>query len=228
MTSESYAQLLSLAVHEMRTPAGIVGGYLRMLQRDTTAPLNERQKKMVDEAERSCQRLVELISELSEVQRLDAERVELAQQSFDVFGVIEQAAAAVQIPEDRGVRLELRGPSEGAPARGDAARLQRAYHAIFRAIVREMPENSRVVGERRVETRDGARAATLVVADERHLNGAWTTDAVPFDEKRGGLGLALPIARRVIEHHGGRIWSPPGDAARSVAIVSLPIVGSHP
>jgi len=84
------------------------------------------------------------------------------------------------------------------------------------------------VGERRLDNRSGGRSATLVVAAEERLDGAWTSETAPFDEKRGGLGLALPIARRVIERHGGRIWSPPGDAARSVAIVSLPIGESHP
>ena len=34
-TEESYPKLISLAVHELRTPASVVGGYLRMLQRDT-------------------------------------------------------------------------------------------------------------------------------------------------------------------------------------------------
>ena len=77
MTSpgESYAQLLSLAVHEFRTPASVVGGYLRMLQRDADTPLSERQRRMIDEAERSCQRLVALIAELSEIQKLDADLI---------------------------------------------------------------------------------------------------------------------------------------------------------
>ena len=228
MSSETYSQLLSLAVHEMRTPAGIVGGYLQMLQRDAAAPLSERQRKMVDEAERSCRRLVELIGELSEVQKLDAERVELAHQSFDVFRVIESAAAAaLQGPDSRSVRLELRGPSEGAPARGDVTRLQRAYTAVFRAILREVPEHGCVVGERRLDTRGAQRVATLVIADESRLNGGWSSDGVPFDEKRGGLGLALPIARRVIERHQGRIWSP-GEDERSVAIISMPLAASVP
>ena len=78
---ESYTQLLSLAVHEFRTPASVVGGYLRMLQRDADAPLSERQRRMIDEAERSCQRLVALIAELSEIQKLDADLIELAQQA---------------------------------------------------------------------------------------------------------------------------------------------------
>ena len=75
---ESYTQLLSLAVHEFRTPASVVGGYLRMLQRDADVPLSQRQRRMIDEAERSCQRLVALIGELSEIQKLDADLIQLA------------------------------------------------------------------------------------------------------------------------------------------------------
>src|SRR5580693_3204651 len=110
---ESYTELLSLAVHELRTPAGVVGGYLRMLQRDTT-PLSELQRKMVDEAERSCQRLVAIIAELSEIQKLDANVVELAQQGLDVFPIMAEAAQGVREPDDRNVRLEVRGKPAGA------------------------------------------------------------------------------------------------------------------
>ena len=64
---DSYPQLLSLAVHEFRTPASVVGGYLRMLQRDTESTLSDRQRKMIDEAEKSCARLVAIVAELSDV-----------------------------------------------------------------------------------------------------------------------------------------------------------------
>jgi len=51
---ESYPKLISLAVHELRAPASVVGGYLRMLQRDTESPLTDRQRQIVDQAEKSC------------------------------------------------------------------------------------------------------------------------------------------------------------------------------
>jgi signal transduction histidine kinase len=47
-------------------------------------------------------------------------------------------------------------------------------------------------------------------------------DGIPFDEKRGGLGLAVPLARRVIEKHGGRVVSSENQG-RSIAIVTLPL-----
>ena len=49
---QGYSQLLSLAVHEFRTPTSVVGGYLRMLQRDTDSTLSDRQRKMIEEAEK--------------------------------------------------------------------------------------------------------------------------------------------------------------------------------
>jgi len=41
-SEESYPKLISLAVHELRSPASVVSGYLRMLQRDTETPLSDR------------------------------------------------------------------------------------------------------------------------------------------------------------------------------------------
>jgi signal transduction histidine kinase len=218
---ESYPQLLSLAVHEFRTPASVVGGYLRMLQRDSDVPLSERQRRMIDEAERSCQRLVALIAELSEIQKLDSDLIELVQQGFDAFPAMAEAAQGVHEVEDRNVRLVVRGESAGASVQGDVTRLRAAFAAVFRASMREMPADTTVVAERRLARQDGQESAILIVADEPNVQASYDAEPVPFDEKRGGLGLALPIARRIIERHRGRIWSPAG--SRATAIISLPV-----
>ena len=218
---ESYAQLLSLAVHEFRTPASVVGGYLRMLQRDSDMPLSERQRRMIDEAERSCQRLVALIAELSEIQKLDSDLVEMAQQGFDAFPAMAEAAQGVREAEVRNVRLVVRGESAGASMQGDVTRLQKAFATIFRASMREMPADTTVVAERRIDQHDGKQSAILIVADEANVQASYEAEPVPFDEKRGGLGLALPIARRIIDRHRGRIWSPAG--RRATVIISLPV-----
>jgi two-component system sensor histidine kinase KdpD len=219
-SGESYTQLLSLAVHEFRTPASVVGGYLRMLQGDTSTPLSQRQRRMIDEAERSCQRLVALIGELSEIQKLDANLIQLTEQAFDAFPAMAEAAQGVQELEDRDVRLVVRGEATGAPMRGDVTRLRKAFAAIFHASMREMPAGTTVIAERRIEKVDGQSSAILIVADEPNVQTSYEAEPFPFDEKRGGVGLSLPIARRIIERHHGRIWSAAG--SRAVAIISLP------
>jgi len=195
-----------------------------MLQRDAT-PLSELQRKMVDEAERSCQRLIAIIAELSEIQKLDANVVELAQQGLDVFPIMAEAAQGVREPDDRNVRLEVRGKPAGASMQGDATRLRTALAAIYRASLREMPANTTVIAERRLDRRQGVQSAILIIAAEDHVQAAYDAEPVPFDEKRGGLGLALPIACRVIERHRGRIWSPAGGRASAIVSLRLPEPG---
>jgi signal transduction histidine kinase len=218
-------QLVSLAVHEFRTPASVVGGYLRMLQRDADPPLSERQRHMVDEAEKSCARLVAIVAELSDIGKLDSGAIALARQPLDLFSLIGEVAELVHEGGDREVRLELRGAQDETPMTGDATRLRAAFDAIFRAILREKAGPATVVAERRVEQRDGGRAAAVIVSDASTVQLAYDREPGPFDDRRGGLGLALPLARRVIEGHGGRIWSPAGDEAlaRGSAIVLFPL-----
>jgi signal transduction histidine kinase len=225
---ESYPKLISLAVHELRTPASVVAGYLRMLQRDAD-PLTERQRKMIDEAARSCARIVDLIGELSEVSKLDSGTAPLERRTFDFFTLVQEVAEGVHEAGDRDVRFEVRGPAAGALMTGDQRRVRAAIDAIFRAILREQPPGRTVVAERRLVRNAAGAEAALVVADDGSVQTAYDARRAAFDEKRGGLGLALPIARRVVEAHGGRLWSPAPDSGREetvgkgAAVLAFPI-----
>jgi signal transduction histidine kinase len=223
---ESYPQLLSLAVHELRTPASVVSGYLRMLQRDVEQPLSDRQRKMIDEAEKSCARMVALIAELGEVSKLDAGLLAMAQEPLDLFQLLHEVAGAMHEAGDRDVHLDVRGPASGAPMTGDAARLRIALAGILRSVLREQPGGYTVVVESRLERSHRGQTATIAVGEESSLDAARHAQPAPFDDKRGGTGLVLPIARRVIEAHGGRIWSPRDTQSRGTALLSLPVTES--
>lgn len=222
------AKLLSLAAHEFRTPASVVGGYLRMLQSDTDPPLSDRQRKMVDEAARSCGRLVALIAELSEIGKLDSNNAPVKTETFDLFQELEEVARNVHEGVDREVTLQLGGTSAGAVLTGDRQRLSAAFAAFFRALLREQPTAVTMVADRRLIRTENETSAVVVIAREADVQRTYAAAAQPFDENRGGVGLSLPIARRVIERAGGRLWAPtPDDDAdrglRSAVVVSIPL-----
>jgi signal transduction histidine kinase len=219
---DTYAQLLSLAVHEFRTPVSVVSGYLRMLQRDTESPLNERQRHMISEAERSCAHIGTLIADLSEISKIDSHAVSLARDAIDLFQLIAEVAAGMHESEDRGVRLAVAREGVGARTMGDSARLRSAFAAIFRAILREQASGTTVVVELRVTEETAGRSAVVVVVPEDRVQAAYAAVQTEFNEKRGGLGLALPIAGRIIRAHGGRISELEG-AGKGAALISLPL-----
>jgi signal transduction histidine kinase len=197
-----------------------------MLQAERDA-LNQRHQKMIDEAERACARLLAIVEEMNDVGKLDADRIRFQDETFDVFSLMRRVAGQVDEAADRGVRLVVDGETDGAPLRGDRARLAVVFATLLRAVLREQ----RDAGEVAVSLRRRPDASTLIViAREPDVEAAIAAPAATFDELRGGLGLALPYGRRIIERHRGRIWSPAGAdgtaSARSAILVSLPIASN--
>ena len=217
---------MSLAVHELRTPVTVVGGYLRMLLREQAGPLTERQRKMLEEAERSCSRLGALVSEMSDFGKLEAGELTLARQEVDIAGLIAELSGGMLEGADRGVRLEVRGVDEPVPMTGDRTRLSAALKALMHAALRERGEPGAIIVECSTEGRNGQRYALVRIGDETALPllTAPPDETMPaYDVWRGGLGLALPVARRVIEGHGGTLWSADGAHSRSASALRLPL-----
>ena len=69
-----WPKVLSLSVHEFRTPMTVVAGYIRMLLKDRAGPLSDPQRRLLEEAEKSCARLTALLTEVSDLSNLEEAR----------------------------------------------------------------------------------------------------------------------------------------------------------
>jgi signal transduction histidine kinase len=222
-----FPRALSLAVHELRTPITVATGYLRMLLREQAGPLTEQQRKMLQEADKSCARIGSLIAEMSELGKLEEGQITVPQVSFDLAALIVEVAGSMHEGEDRGVRLETRVPGPVMVA-GDRTRLAAAIGALMHAALRERGEPGVILVECSTLSDTNSHWAIVTIGDEaetRPLATAARATPPPFDEWRGGLGLALPVGRRVIEAHGGALWSAAGDKARAASALRLPLAG---
>jgi two-component system, sensor histidine kinase RpfC len=217
---------MSLAVHELRTPATVVAGYLRMVLREQGGPLTDKQRKMLDEAERSCARLAALVAEMSDLGKLEAGELPLAKQEVNVAALLAELASGMHEGEDRGVRLDVRGTDQPVMVTGDRIRLSAAIRALVHSALRERGEPGVVVAQCSTAAAADTQYAVIAIGDESVLPALVAdASATPpaFDEWRGGLGLALPVARRVIEGHGGALWSAVGAQSRAASALRLPL-----
>ena len=103
-----FTRAMSLAVHELRTPVTVVTGYLRMVLREQAGPVTEKQRTMLEEADRSCVRIGALVSEMSELGKLESNEVALVRATFDLAAVIAELASSMREGHGRGVRLDVR------------------------------------------------------------------------------------------------------------------------
>jgi signal transduction histidine kinase len=223
--SELFPRAMSLAVHELRTPVTVVAGYLRMVLKEQAGPLSDMQRRMLEEAERSCGRINALVSEMSELGKLEDGRIEIGRAEFDLAAVITELASNMHEGSDRGIRLEVRGVDQPIMVTGDRPRIAAALQALMHAALRERSEPGVIVVDVTLTAAADRRWVTIAIGEEPVTHSlAAIADAgrPPFDEWRGGLGLALAVGRRVIEAHGGALWSAP-DMPRAGSALRLPL-----
>jgi len=220
---DPFSRALSLAVHEFRTPVTVVGGYLRMLLKEQGGPLNDKQRRMLEEAERACTRLSTLVGEMSDLGRLEAHELAMARQEIEINSLATELASDMHEGDERGVRIEVTQADQPLVVTGDRARVKAAVSTLMRAAVRERGEPGVIVADCSAAEFEGTRWAVLAIGEGalipalRQVRGT-TND---FNEWHGGLGLALPVARRVIEAHGGALWS--ATDARAASALRLPL-----
>ena len=225
-TDPRWSKVLSLTGHEIRNPLGVVVGYIRMVLSERSGPLAPFQRKALEESMNSCGRLKEIVDQLGALRDLEEGLTKLQNIRIESRTLLEEAIDAVPEITDRTVAIELDRGSEDVSVSGDPARLSTALASVIFAIRREVVNSDRVVVRQRITSDGGTRSIWIAIAPPERIDqlaNAGADALTTFDEWRGGLGLSLPIARRVIDLHGGTVWSPVEDP-RAGAALALPVV----
>lgn len=224
-----FPRALALAVHELRTPVAVVSGYLRMLISEQAGAITDVQRAMLEETAESCARIGALIGEMSELKELESADWIVPNVPLDLAALIGELASGLVEEEDSGARLDVRAAGPVMVA-GDRTRLSAALRALIHAALREQGETGVIVVECSTSLDDDQMWAVVTIGDETVTRSLieCARDASFADEWRGGLGLALPIGRCVIEAHGGAVWSAPGLTPRAGSALRLPLATSRP
>ena len=218
-----WPKLLSLAVHEFRTPITVVAGYLRMVLRERAGPISDQQRKLLEEAEKSCGRLSALVTEMSDLSAIEGGTAPFNAVPLDLEGVLNEAVERLPALPDREVGVVLEQDGQ-ARLSGDATRLKSALTALVVALRREVVTSDRLILRRVSGEFAGAPVSKLAFGEPETIEAIASADPASldrFNEWRGGSGLSLAIARRVIERHGGSLLAPP-DGTTAGAVVLLP------
>ncbi len=217
-------KLIALLAHEMRSPGAVVAGYLRMLKGPSSSDMPGREQKMIEEANRSCGRLLHIVQELSDFGELSAPNPEMKLTPLPIFAlcddIVQEAGG-----EGADVTFVCDDADRDVMVEGHATRLKQAIGSLVASLVRE--RGSAPVEARGFVYRNSEGLALITLGDPGgapDMIEVLKHQKAPFDRWRGGMGLSLPIAHRIVEVHRGTIWGLPG--SRATCALALPLAPS--
>jgi signal transduction histidine kinase len=216
--------------HELRTPLASIKGFVDNLLDGVAGPLAERQRHYLARVRDNADRLSRMVSDLLDLTRIEAGKVELWPQALDPSGAVGDAVESFRpLARTRGVELRVdRQPSR--PVWADPDKVQQILTNLVSNAIKFTPAAGRVT----VRVRPQGEAAVRVEVEdtgpgippedrERVFDKFYQVGRVDGD-RPGGSGLGLTIARHLVELHGGRVWVDSAVGAGSTFVVVLPAV----
>jgi signal transduction histidine kinase len=216
---------ISNLAHELRTALTPITGYVRILASDKLGALTPQQQKVLETIQHSASRITRVVENLSDFAILEAKDAPLFLAEVDPDALAEEVVAELR-PPVREARLHVAvRKGGGGPVSADPKKLRQALLNVVGNAVKFSPHGGEVLVE---VQREGDRVRFLVLDQGPGIPARDQANVFePFFHAAGrsegarhpGSGLGLPVARRLVEAHGGRISveSPPrtqGDSSR--------------
>lgn len=215
------SRFLANMSHELRTPLNAIINFAFLLQAGTEGLPTPGQAELLSRIEEAGKHLLKLINDVLDLSKIEAGKMELNIEDIDaaeaVHGVLSTAAGLVA---DSGVELRDDIPPGLPPVRADPLRFRQILLNLVSNAVKFTPEGFVSVSASATDDE-----IVFSVADS---GVGMSPDDIPRafaefvqleeagDRRSGGSGLGLPLSRRFVELHGGRMWvdSEPGKGSR--------------
>jgi signal transduction histidine kinase/DNA-binding NarL/FixJ family response regulator len=225
------SEFLAVMSHEIRTPMNGVLGMAHLLL-DT--PLSDAQRRQVVTLRDSGQALLTILNDILDFSKMEAGRLELAHEDFDLAGVV-VSVSALMMPRAREKGLALHttvAPDVPTALRGDAGRLRQVLLNLVGNAIKFTERGAVRLDVTGGSERDGRVPLRIAVRDtgigiapeaQPRLFHEFSQVDTSATRRFGGTGLGLAICRRIVLAMGGEIAveSEPGAGATFTITLAL-------
>jgi signal transduction histidine kinase len=225
--SRHKSDFLATMSHELRTPLNAIIGFSELLREQMFGELNEQQLAYVDDVLAAGRHLLSLINDVLDLAKIEAGRMDLDLGPVSIGDVLKSGMTMHGERASRGgIALGLRIEPDEIVVAADERRVRQVVFNLLSNAVKFTPPNGRID----VSARLHDRQVEVAVADTGPGIAPDDVDRIfeEFDQGSGaqngdGTGLGLPLSRKFVELHGGRLWVESVVGAGSTFRFTLPI-----
>jgi PAS domain S-box-containing protein len=219
-------EFISTVSHELRTPLTSIRGALGLLSMDAKSRMNEKSANLLRIALTNCDRLMTLINDTLDLDRLQSGLEPLAFQPVHLAQIVVQAIDGMR-PVADAAGVQLVHDNTEAEIAANPARLLQVLTNLLSNAVKFSPRNSTIS----IMLCRESNGVTLSVTDDGRGIPADKLESI-FDRfqqvdasdsrEKGGTGLGLAICRNIVQQQSGRIWAERNPVRGSTFRVFLP------
>ena len=208
------AEFVSHITHELRSPLTAIHAGTQLLLEEIPGPVNEPQRETLELMVESSRQLIDMISSLLDLSKIDAGMMEYRIVSSDIKRVLDTSVNKIRLLADRErIRIVIEAPRGPVFAPVDEARMQQVLDNLLSNALKFSREGGSIY--LRVEPDPKEKALRISVADTgrgiapeslQHVFERFYQGAVRARGGAPGTGIGLALVKRVVEAHGGRIW----------------------
>jgi PAS domain S-box-containing protein len=207
-------EFISIVSHELRTPLTSIRGSLGLLASGLLLKFPEKADKMLKIAVENTDRLVRLINDILDIERLESGKVTIEQVELNLAELMKSASDTMRsMASENKVSLKTKALKKTVWA--DSDRVLQVLTNLLSNAIKFSDDNSVVhlravvldgddAGWIRVEVQDSGRGIPEG-KKEKIFERFGQVDASDSREK-GGTGLGLPICKTIVQQHGGELW----------------------
>lgn len=208
---ETKDEFISMASHQLRTPLTSVKGYLSMVLEGDAGELNEMQRKLLDQAYISSQRMVFLIADLLNVSRLKTGRFIIENTPTNLADTIQgEVAQLVDTAKSRGLTLTYKRPDNFPVLMLDETKTRQVIMNFIDNAIYYTPQGGHIdvaltETDKTIEFKVKDNGIGVPKADQPGLFGKFYRAGNARKARPDGTGLGLYMAKKVVIAQGGVI-----------------------
>jgi signal transduction histidine kinase/CheY-like chemotaxis protein len=226
-SSKAKSEFLARVSHDLRQPLNAVVGFTDLILLQDGEPLSSSQRRYLGHVVTAAQQIVRLTSDLLDLSRLEAGRLEIRPEPCDVALLLQEMLAHFRTQPQAGrVSLTLEIASPLGKLMVDQARLQQILYNLVSNAFKFTPDGGLITVTARqigpmIELSVRDTGVGVPLDDQRRIFEAYE-QAGTTDIRQNGVGLGLAIAKRLVELHGGHISVESAPSQGSTFVVRLP------